>query len=87
MRWLQCQDLSDAEHVTSDDSCQKHLLSQLTRQAGVEESGCSCYCLARRHSEHTFTCSKLEESLAEIGSESRVCRCQYCLFSPVSLKN
>ena len=44
VRRLRCQDSSDAEQIARDSSCQKHLTSQLTRQAEVEESGRSCCC-------------------------------------------
>lgn len=39
VRWLRCQALSDAEQIAGDGSCRKRLLSQLTGQAVVEESG------------------------------------------------
>lgn len=41
---------------------------------------CLCCCLSRRGLECMFTCSKLENSLTELGVESRIC--QYCHFLP-----
>lgn len=81
-RRLWCQASSDAEQIAKYSSCKKRFLSQLTRQAEVEESGRSRCCLARSHSEGTSTSSKLEKSLAELESEYKICKCQYCLFLP-----
>lgn len=73
VRWLWCQASSNAEQIVRAGSCQKLLPSQADKEAEVEECGCLCCCLACRL--NMFTCSKTEKSLAELGGESRICKC------------
>lgn len=78
-RRVRCRASSDAEQIAMIAfSCQKRVQSQLTRQAEVGQSGCSCCCLACRHSSRTFDSSKLEKSLVEVG----ICTSRHCLLLP-----
>lgn len=51
-------------------------------KAEVEGVGLCAAVQLRGGLECTFTCSKLEKPLTELGGRSRICKCQYCHFLP-----